>query len=140
MLLKPLFFLLIPLFATSTVQAKSLGPAEQISTSVFISGDLQGEFDFNGPLGAVLKGTSDSSAPVCKISALFRKVKYRGQNSIEAWLRFDCTFAGQVNTYRPHRVYLNQQKSVQKIKLPVLAKNLKNIQLEFHEISLKLGK
>lgn len=139
MLLKILIFLIIPTFF-STVQAKSTSLSEHISTSVFISGDLQGEYDFNGPLGELLKGTSDGSDRLCNISSLFRKVKYRGQNSIKAWLHFDCTFGGQKSTYRTHRIYLRQQESVQKIKLPMLAKNLKNVQLEFREISLKSTK
>lgn len=138
-LTKPIIFLLIPVLF-SAVQAKTIGLSEYISTSIFISGDLQGEYDFNGPLGELLKGTSGSSEPACKISSLFRKVKYRGRNSIEAWLHFDCTFEGQKSTYSPHRIYLQQQKAVQKIKLPMLAKNLKNIQLEFREISLKSTK
>lgn len=134
-----LIFLFIPVFF-SKIQAKTTGLSEHISTSVFLSGDLQGEYDFNGPLGEVLKGTSDSSEQACKISSLFRKVKYRGQNSIEAWLHFDCTFGGQKSTYRTHRIYLRQQFSAQKIKLPMLAKNLKNVQLEFREITLKSAK
>ncbi len=139
MVAKLLIFLFIPMFS-SAVQAKSTGLSEHISTSVFISGDLQGEYDFNGPLGELLKGSSDSPEPACKISSLFRKVKYRGQNAIEAWLHFECTFGGQKSNYRTHRIYLRQQVLVQKIKLPMLAKNLKNVQLEFREISLKSAK
>lgn len=139
MICKALIFLLIPSLI-SIAQARTTGLLEQISTSVFLSGDLQGEYDFSGPLGELLKGSSDSTELPCKISSLFRKVKYRGQNTIEAWLHFDCTFGGQKSTYSPHRIYLQPQKAFQKIKFPMLAKNLKNVQLEFREISLKSTK
>lgn len=135
---KALFFLLITSF--SSVQAKKASLPEQISTRVFASGDLQGEYNFSGPLGERLKATSDSEEPACKISSLFRKVNYRGQNTIEAWLQFDCTFGGQKSTYKPHRIYLQPQAAVQKITIPMLAKNMKNVQLEFRQISLKSTK
>ena len=138
------FFPFLLLFLSLDAQAKATGLSEQISTSFLVSGDLQGEYDFSGPLGQLISGatsnTLGSTTAPCEISSLFRKVKFRTQNAIEVWLNFDCTFEGQKSTYKPHRIFLNPEKSSQKIKLPMLAKNLKNILLEFRGISLKSGK
>ena len=94
----------------------------------------------SGPLGGVILGRIKGAETPCQISSLFRKVVYRNQQSIEVWLRLDCTFEGQKSTYKTHRFYLQANQDPQKIKLPMLAKNLKNVQLEFRELSLKSRK
>ena len=113
---------------------------EHISVHMLVSGDLKGEYDFSGPLGAEITASSDISDPVCNFSSLFRKVKYRTKNSVEAWIKLDCTFEGQKSTYKIHRIYLSLDQTQQKVRLPMLAKNLKNVQLEFQELSLKSSK
>lgn len=113
---------------------------ERISVHMSVSGDLKGEYDFSGPLGAEIIASSDNIEPICNFSSLFRKLKYRGKNSVEAWLKLDCTFEGQKSTYKTHRIYLDLDQDRQKVKLPMLAKNLKNVQLEFQELSLKSSK
>ncbi len=130
-------------FSIGSAHAKNtptLTPIENISVKMFATGDLQEEYDFTGPMGAKLKASSKSTVPVCSFSSLFRKVQYRGKPSIEAWLALDCTFEGQKSSYKPHRIYLSLDKTSKKIKLPMLAKNLKNVQLEFQELSLKSRK
>ena len=118
-----------------------MGATEKISVGMTVSGDLQGEYIFAGPLGNRITASSEASAgATCEISSLFRKLQYRSKNSIEAWLTLNCMFEGQKSSYRTHRIYLSLDKPRQKVKLPMLAKNLRNIQLEFHELSLKLGK
>lgn len=143
--MKKLFFITVTFFVImSSIQAKSVDniskPLESISVKLLLSGSLNGEYNFSGPMGAQIKASSDATDPICSISSLFRKVKYRGIKSLEAWLTLDCTFEGQKGTYKAHRIYLSLDKPKQTVKLPVLAKNLKNVVLEFHDISLKVSK
>lgn len=139
-MLNNILITLLLFFFNFQASAKISALTEHISVSMFASGDIEGEYDFKGPIGELISASSESAEPVCKISSLFRKVKYRGKNSVEAWLTLDCTFAGQKSTYKTHRVYLSLGQPRQKIKLPMLAKNLKNVQLEFRELSLKSSK
>lgn len=135
-MLKNVFLFAVFFILNISAQAKT----ERISVHMSVSGDLKGEYDFSGPLGVQITASSDISEPDCNFSSLFRKLKYRGKNSIEAWLKLDCTFGGQKSVYRVHRIYLGLDQTRQKVKLPMLAKNLKNVQIEFQELSLKTGK
>lgn len=119
-----------------------LKKTEQIFVRMLASGDFKAEYEFSGTLGSELKADvgSGGAKPMCDISSLFRKLKYRGKNTVEAWLTLECTNKGQKSIYKPHRIYLDPTISKQKVRLPMLDKNLKNVQLEFQELSLKLGK
>lgn len=130
------FAVLSLVYISFPVNAK-LPLSENISVSMFASGDLEGEYDFEGAMGESITASSSVNEQPCRITSLFRRLKYRGANSVEAWLTLNCTFEGQKSTYKTHRVYLSLDKRTQKIKLPRLAKNLKNVQLEFRELTLK---
>ncbi len=132
--------LILCCFFHISASAKKSTLNETISVRIQASGDLQGEYELSGPLGEVIPGRSEGAEKPCQISSLFRKVVYRNQQSIEVWLSLDCTFEGQKSTYKPHRFYLQVKQVQQKIKLPMLAKNLKNVQFEFRELSLKSSK
>lgn len=123
---------------------KSAAKTEQISVKMKATGDLNGEYIFTGPLGQEILSTSNGNALICEISSLFRKLNYRDQKSIESWMSLICNFEGQKKTFRTHRFYLNiflkPGEASQKIKLPMLDKKLKNVQLEFSDLSLKLSK
>ena len=138
MLIKFCFAIFIFLFQISAF-AKTHSLKENISVQIVASGDLQGAYEFTGPLGELISAIS-SDEKMCQISSLFRKVNHRGIDSIEAWLSIICTIEGQKTSYKTHRIYLQLNPSVQRIKLPMLAKNLKNVQLEFSELYLKSSK
>ncbi|MEK6627978.1 MAG: hypothetical protein AABY53_05080 [Bdellovibrionota bacterium] len=110
---------------------------QNISVRMFTSGDFVGEFNFSGPLGSKIPGNAAETDSVCQFSSLFRKVMYRNKNSVEAWLTLECTFQGQKNTYKAHRIYLELKDTAQKIRLPMLDKNLKNVRLEFQYVTIK---
>ena len=143
-MLRELIYFVSCLILYSSVQAKNtipkLSKSEQISVIMFATGDFTEKYEFTGPMGVEIIAGSVNPDPICNIISLFRKVKYRETKSIEAWLRLECTFEGQKSIYKAHRIYLNLEESVQKVKLPRLAKNLKNVQLEFRELSLKSNK
>ncbi len=111
--------------------------AQNISSRMFASGDFQGEYNFSGPLGGQIPATAAGTEATCQFSSLFRKVMYRKKNSVEAWLTLDCTFEGQKNTYKTHRIYLELKDTAQKIRLPMLDKKLKNVRLEFQYVTIK---
>lgn len=124
----------------SQAQTKKTSFSQLISGRLLISGDFEGHYSFNGPLGAVIKGSPYEGTPPCEVSSLFRSVKYREKKSLEAWLTLECTFEGQKSSYKTHRIFIPLDKPDTKIQLPMLAKNLKNVHLQFQELSLKLGK
>jgi hypothetical protein len=133
---------LVILFCTPALQAQNKKNAfsQLISGRLVVSGDFVGQYSFNGPLGAILKASPSEGIPPCEISSLFRVVKQRAQQAIEAWLTLECTFEGQKSSYKPHRIFIYLDKIDQKIQLPMLAKNLKNVQIQFQELSIKSGK
>jgi hypothetical protein len=105
-----------------------------------MSGDLNDEFDFDGPLSAELEATPAKPDSVCTARGTFRKSLYRSRPALEFWLTLDCTIEGQKRTYKPHRIFLDPEKSEQIVRLPMLAKNLKNVRLEFQNLSLSKSK
>lgn len=133
----------------------------KIAIKMLVSGDLKGEYSFEGPIGSRIQASGAvEQNSVCEFSSVFRKLKYRGENALEAWLHLNCAFEKQneiekqnnmlakqnnspemqKHTYKIHRIYLTISSLLQrpqKIKLPMLAENLKNVQLEFAELSLK---
>ena len=135
-------FILALLTMTATyAEAKSkIAFNEAVSVHLKISGDLTAEYDLDGPLGSEIESTDNKPESVCAVRATFRKSLYRSRVSLETWLRLDCTFEGQKRTYRPHRIFLDPEKSEQDVRLPMLAKNLKNVSLEFQNLSLVKSK
>lgn len=121
-------------------QTKKTSFSQVVSGRLLISGDFEGHYSFNGPLGTLIKGNPYEGTPPCEISSLFRSVKYREKKSLEAWFTLECTFEGQKSSYKTHRIFIPLDKPDTKIQLPMLAKNLKNVHLQFQELSLKLGK
>lgn len=132
----------------------------KIAIKMLVSGDLIGEYSFEGPIGSRIQASAVEQNSICEFSSVFRKLKYRGENALEAWLHLNCAFEKQneiekqnnkpvkqnnssemqKHTYKIHRIYLTISSLLQrpqKIKLPMLAENLKNVQLEFAELSLK---
>ena len=138
---KIILICLIFLAYTSALQAENKKTAfsQLISGRLNVTGDFVAEYSFSGPLGSVIKGSPSSATPPCEISSLFRAVKQRDKQAIEAWLTLDCTFEGQKSSYKPHRIFIYLDKGDQKIQLPMLAKNLKNVHVQFQELSLKRG-
>lgn len=116
------------------------GALENVTATVVAEGDLNASYAFSGPLGKTLTGAVTGENAKCEAAALFRKAVYRGKKSLEAWLTFECGIQGQKKKYKPHRIYVALDQSEQKVQLPVLAEDLKSIQLIFREVSLKLGK
>ena len=127
------------LFSFPTL-GKNLQKIEKIDVKMIVSGDLTGEYVFDGPMGSFIGASSNSTNRICEFSSLFRRLKYKGENSIESWLTLECVFEKQKRIYKTHRIYLQTNKPIQKVKLPMLDYNLKNVQLEFQELSVKLGK
>lgn len=121
-------------------QTKNTSFSQLVSGRLLISGDFKGHYSFNGPVGGLIKGIPYEGTPPCEISSLFRSTKHRGKNSLEAWLTLDCTFEGQKSSYKTHRIFIPLDNTDIKIQLPMLAKNLKNVHLQFQELSLKIGK
>ncbi len=113
---------------------------ESVSTHIKLSGDLSDEFDFDGPLGAEIEGSPSKPDSVCSARAIFRKSLYRSRTALEFWLTLDCTIEGQKRIYKPHRIFLDPEKAEQQIQLPMLAKNLKKVRLEFQNLSLVKSK
>ncbi|MEQ1721691.1 MAG: hypothetical protein ABL930_00855 [Pseudobdellovibrio sp.] len=140
--MKMMFFCLLFLVYTSSVQAQNKKTAfsQLVSGRLVVSGDFVGHYSFNGPLGSTIKGSPYEGTPPCEISSLFRVVKQRAKQAIEAWLTLECTFEGQKSSYKTHRIFIFLDKVDQKIQLPMLAKNLKNVHVQFQELSIKLGK
>lgn len=127
--------------AASYAEAKSkIAFKEAVSVHLKMSGDLTAEYDLDGPLGSELEAAGSKPDSVCAVHATFRKSLYRSRVSLETWLRLDCTFEGQKRTYRPHRIFLDPEKPEQVFQLPMLAKNLKNVRLEFQNLSLLKSK
>lgn len=133
-------FLILTLCFQSQAQTKKTSFSQVVSGRLLVSGDFEGHYSFNGPLGALIKGSPYEGTPPCEVSSLFRSVKYREKKSLEAWLTLECTFEGQKSSYKTHRIFIPLDKPDTKIQLPMLAKNLKNVHLQFQELSLKLGK
>ena len=133
--------LTVLLLAASYAEAKSkIAFKEAVSVHLKLSGDLTADYDLDGPLGSEIEAAGSKTDSVCAVKATFRKSLYRATVSLETWLRLDCTFEGQKRTYRPHRIFLDLAKAEQKVQLPMLAKNLKNVRLEFQNLSLVKGK
>ena len=118
---------------------KNTNLAENVSTRVVFSGDFNGTFDLSGALGVELKGSPYDSNYPCEVSALFRKVMYRKKMSVETWFTFNCVFEGQKKIFKPHRVYIDLAHPEKSQKLPMLAKNIKNLQFSFSLFSVKLS-
>lgn len=135
-----IFMVLNLIVVSAQAQEKSLKKIEQISVKATFSGDIKGQYDFSGPVGSLITATASTEDSVCEISSLFRKVKYQGQKTVQAWLILDCLFKGQKYQYKLHRIHLNLTEPIQKVRLPMLSENLKNIQIVFEDLSLKLGK
>ncbi|MBY0553436.1 hypothetical protein K2P97_02835 [bacterium] len=133
-------FVILSIGIAANSQTKKTSFSQLVSGRLLISGDFEGHYSFNGPLGVLIKGSPYEGAPPCEVSTLFRAVKYREKKSLEAWLTLECTFQGQKSTYKTHRIFIPIDKTDTKIQLPMLAKNLKNVHLQFQELSLKLGK
>jgi hypothetical protein len=138
---KIILIYLIFLFCTPILKAQNKKKAftQLVSGSLVVSGDFVGHYSFNGPLGSVIKASPSEGIPPCEISSLFRSVKQRAKQAIEAWLTLECTFEGQKSSYKTHRIFIYLDKADQKIQLPMLAKNLKNVQIQFQELSIKSG-
>ena len=136
---KIILICLIFLAYTSALQAQNKKTAfsQLVSGRLIVSGDFVAEYSFNGPLGSNIKGSPSEGTPPCEISSLFRAVKQRSKQAIEAWLTLECMFEGQKSSYKTHRVFIYKDRVDQKIQLPMLAKNLKNVHLQFQELSIK---
>lgn len=131
------FFLLVSVHA----EAKSkIAFKEAVSVHVKLTGDLTAEYDLDGPLGSEIEAAENKPDSVCAIKATFRKSLYRSRESLETWLRLECTFEGQKRTYHPHRIFLDTAKTEQAVQLPMLAKNLKKVRVEFQNLSLVKSK
>lgn len=113
---------------------------ESISVHMKLGGDLAGEYDMDGLLGSEIVAAADKPTAACGTKSYFRKVRYRSADALELWLTLDCTLEGQKRIYKPHRIFLDPKLSEQKIQLPMLAKNLKNVSLEFQNLSLVKSK
>ncbi len=133
------FFLLLA--ATAGLSApKKTKPPETVQLTMTVSGDLRGEYDFSGGLGAELEGVPAEEKTPCEVTSLFRKVTYRTKPALEAWLTFLCTTDGQKSTYKPDRIFIPLTSDDLSVKLPVLSEKIKNIRLQFEAISFKISK
>lgn len=139
-MLKSSLIVSIFLIFLNTVQADKVYSGEQISVIMTVSGDIKGIYKFSGILGTSIKAISENPDHVCEFTGLFRKSKYRGKISVEMWPELDCTIEGQKSSYKTHRIHLALESSSQRIKLPMQAEKLKNVQLDFQELSLKSSK
>lgn len=135
-------FLVVLFFAPGlTALAKDkIAFKESISVAVVVSGDISGQYDFAGPLGADIEASAAKPETVCTMSALFRKAIYRSHSAIETWLTLICTFDGQKYLYKPNRFYVNPELEEQKIQLPMLDQKLKSVILKFQNLSLTKSK
>ena len=113
---------------------------EVLSVSVEISGDIQGKYDLSGPLGKNLNSQSSSDNSKCEIQGLLRKVTRSGSVDVELWLTLICMFEGQKNTFKLHRIYLDPTKKQQIQKFTYLSKNIRQIEVKFQDLSLKMRK
>ncbi len=113
---------------------------EKLNLKLIVNGDFKAEYNFSGSPGSQIKGVNTREASPCEISSLFRIVSFKQKKSLEAWLYFECVFEGQKSNYRAHPIYLSLGPVEQIINLPVMGKNLKNVQLSFQEVSLKSSK
>ena len=113
---------------------------ENVSVTLQLSGDLTGQYDFSGPLNQTIKAESDPPGSACEAAFLFRKVKQQGQLAVEAWPSFECTRDGQKKSYKLHRSFLDPGKERQKIAIKALDQKVRNLTLEFRDLTLQKGK
>lgn len=129
------------LFATSLWPRVSIsGPLnESISVIVNLTGDLTGQYEFSGPINQNIKA-DPSVAGGCESNFLFRKVKSKGKPMIEAWPTFICNINGQKKTYKLHRSFLDPALEVQQFVIKSLDENIRNVSMEFRDLSLQKSK
>ena len=134
--------LIVAIFPNFSYAKVSLSKAlqETINVNLKLIGDLAGEYSFSGPVNAVLEADSDLPNSKCKTSFLFRKVKVKEKSMVEAWPTFICSFEGQKSTFKLHRVFLSLDLETQKSTFTSIGKNIQNLVLEFHDLSLRKGK
>lgn len=146
--MKFIFFLLSATFLfCSFSNAKSSVVSvlnENISTTLKLSGDLTGEYSLGGPINSTVTAESDSPDSKCSVSVLFRKVKIKQKNSVEAWLSLICTFEEQARiqkqTFKLSRSFLDPDLESQKVEVKYLSKTIKSVTLEFRDLNLQKGK
>ncbi|MCC2678873.1 MAG: hypothetical protein K0R29_1449 [Pseudobdellovibrio sp.] len=112
---------------------------ENISVVLKLTGDLTGQFDLSGPLNQIIKSETEASGG-CEAQLLFRKVKSKGKQMLEAWPTFICTRDGQKKTYKLHRSYLDPALETQQVTLKYLDEKIQNVSMEFRDLSLQKGK
>jgi hypothetical protein len=136
-----LFAILLPILTlvwSHNSRAASLN--ENISVVLILAGDISGHIDISGPLNQILKSEDPASKPVCSVSALFRKVKSKEKLALEIWPAFECNIEGHKKTFKMHRSYLDPEKEQQKITVKYLDYKIKNVDMEFRDLSLQRGK
>lgn len=133
-------FIVLLLVSTIIWSQKSFcGPLhENVSVILIMTGDLAGQFEFSGPLNQSIK--ADSSGGGCEANFLFRKVKSKGKQMLEAWPAFECIRDGQKKSYKLHRSYLDPSLEVQTISIKSLDEKTQNVSLEFRDLSIQKGK
>jgi hypothetical protein len=108
---------------------------------LILSGDLTGQFDISGPLNQTLKSESDDAVKSnCSVLALFRKVKTKEHIALEVWPTFECTLEGQKRIFKMHRSFLDPNLEQQKVVIKYLDLKVKNVVLDFRDLSLQKGK
>jgi hypothetical protein len=133
---------LVPLLFATLLWPKAsfCGPMhENVSVLMTLTGDLTGQYDLSGPLNQTIKAESSISGG-CEANFLFRKVKSGGKTMLETWPAFSCPRDGQKISYKLHRSYLDPSMDVQKISVTSLDKKIKNVSIEFRDLSLQKGK
>lgn len=131
------------IFFNSVVSAKTANVKvlnENISILLKVSGDLTGEYSLAGPINTTLEADSDTSNSKCSVSVLFRKVKIKQKNSVEAWPTLICTIEGQKQTFKLNRSYLDVDLESQKVEVKYLSQDIKILTLEFRDLSLQKSK
>jgi len=112
---------------------------ENISVVLKLTGDLAGQYDLSGPLNQIITSEADAAGG-CAAQFLFRKVKSKGKQMLEAWPTFICTRDGQKKTYKLHRSYLDPVLETQQVSLKYLDEKIQNVSMEFRDLSLQKGK
>jgi hypothetical protein len=137
-----LALLLLPI-STFTWSQISLAASlkENVSVMLILSGDLTGQFDISGPLNQTLKTEAENeNKNQCMVLTLFRKVKSNDRIVLEVWPTFECNLEGQKKTFKLHRSYLDLSKEQQKLTVRYLDQKVKNVGLEFRDLSIQRGK
>lgn len=145
--IKASFFILLLtsyLYPAEAQNKKKLSPLQKISVKLSITGDIKGEYNFDGGLGEKLTAqnmtVSESTGSPCVARAEFAEVLRLEKRNLQTWIDFKCTISGQEVELKAHRFFVDLKSiatnQTEKVTLKYFTHQIKNIEITISDLKI----